>query len=183
MAHYGKQPLSVEYALLGLLEDSPAHPYEVHQRLVTTSPLANVWRIKRGHTYALLGRFEEEGLVSSWLEPQEYKPPRKMLTLTPEGQAVLDNWVRQPVRKPREMRLGFLAKLYFAIRKGVAVELLDAQYLECKRWLDELERSQEHGDLYGRMVLDFRRQQVSSIMEWLCACRQAIDLEEGRYEL
>ena len=179
MAHYGRQPLSVEYALLGLLEDTPAHPYEVHQRLIKASPLSHVWRIKRGHTYALLGRLEEEGLLTSWLESQDAKPPRKMLALTREGRETFTRWMYEPVRKPREMRLTFLAKLYFATRKGTASELVAAQYNECRRWLSDLESVHSGVDTYEQMVLEFRRQQVRSIMAWLSTCRKMINRKEG----
>jgi DNA-binding PadR family transcriptional regulator len=58
-----KEPLTLEYALLGFLRAGPAHAYEIHQRLSQTEVLGLVWRLKQRQVYALLERLEEENYV------------------------------------------------------------------------------------------------------------------------
>ena len=54
-------------------------------------------RLKRGTVYVTLGRMEDKGYVSSRTEdapPDAGGLPRRMYTVTPFGERVLDAWTR-----------------------------------------------------------------------------------------
>src|SRR3954454_23190306 len=102
-----KLPLTVELALLGFLYRQPMHGYQLHQELNEARDLGLVWHLKEAQLYRLLGRLEEEGYITSVNEAQGLRPPRKMLHLTPEGEAAFLAWTRAPVRRGRELRLEF----------------------------------------------------------------------------
>jgi len=75
--------------LLLLLAESPAHGYQLLERLNTLpeAPTAD-----RGHVYRTLRRLEEQGLVTSeWQVPQA-GPARHTYTLTTDGLQALDAW-------------------------------------------------------------------------------------------
>ena len=167
-----------ETALLGFLCGEPKHGYAIHQELADAAGLGPVWRLKLSLLYAQLAKLEEKGFVSSWTEPQEGKPPRKVFQLTETGERAFLDWMRQPVSSGRSFRLEFLVKLYFARREGeaAAARLLTAQRRECLSWL-ATEQALKQGDEgdgreYGRLVHLFRVGQIQAMVDWLDQCRQ-----------
>lgn len=171
--------LTVEYALLGFVYDRPIHGYEIYQQLSAPQGLWQVWRMKQSQLYALLTKLEEEGYLLTTLQPQEARPPRKVYSLTATGRAAFEQWLTTPITHGRQMRLEFLAKLYFAYRQGpsVVAPLLEQQVLTCRRWLTEL---QEQGnttatvDPFAQAVYYFRVTQVESFLTWLLLCQAAL---------
>ncbi len=177
-------PLTIEHALLGFLQDGPLHGYEIHQRLQTAQALGLVWRLKQAHLYALLGKLEDAEL----LEPASSDVPgtlspdimvrgraRRPLALTPTGARAFQVWIHRPVRHGRDLRIEFLAKLFWAQREGLtaASQLVQQQRLVCQSWLAELEAEVElfaNHDFYQRLVLLFRKGQVEAMLDWLDTC-------------
>jgi DNA-binding PadR family transcriptional regulator len=170
-----KLPLSMEHALLGLVRQRPMHAYEIHQTLTQAEALGLVWQLKQGQTYALLTRLEDAGFVASTLEAQDTRPPRKILRLTPEGEAAFARWLATPVRHGRDFRLEFLAKLFFAAQEpGPALEaLLDAQRAACRELIDQINERMSAispNRPYDRLVLQFRLGQLDATLIWLDEC-------------
>jgi PadR family transcriptional regulator, regulatory protein AphA len=172
-----KVPLTLEHALLGFLWHRPMHAYEMHQSLAGAGELGQVWRLKQSQLYALLARLEEEGYVTAVARPQGMRPPRRVMSLTPEGEAAFQGWLVTPVAHGRDFRQEFLAKLYFArAEPATALALIEAQQAACRDWLADLEAQiaeavAEH--VYDRLVLQFRAGQVSAILAWLDTCAEA----------
>lgn len=172
-------PLTVEYALLGFVYERPTHGYEIYQQLSAPAGLWQVWRMKQSQLYALLTKLEEEQYFTTTLQPQEARPPRKVYTLTAAGRASFEAWLTTPVTHGRQMRLEFLAKLYFAYRQGPAVvaPLLQQQTEACHRWLAELQVGAKPSatlDGFAYAVQQFRISQVESFLAWLAMCQQAL---------
>ena len=170
-------PLSMEHALLGFLSARPMHGYELFQTLNSPSGLGLVWRLKQSQLYALLAKLEERGFVQATVEPQENRPPRKMFDLTEDGRRALGVWIRTPVARPRELRLEFLAKLYFARLEGPETtrQLTTRQISRCRSWLAEYEsrlRDLNQVQSYERLVWDLRTRKIEAMLEWLVACKE-----------
>ncbi len=129
-----KLPLAIEYALLGFLRERPLHAYEIHQTLLRPEALGLVWHLKQSLVYVMLERLEEAGYLTTTLEPQNSRPPRKLLHLTNSGRAAFERWQITPVEHGREFRLEFLAKPYFAKQDDPAVvaSLLTTQRVACQ---------------------------------------------------
>jgi DNA-binding PadR family transcriptional regulator len=170
-----KQPLTIEHALLGFLRQQPMHAYEIHQTLLRAEALGLVWHIKQSLVYVMLERLEAEGYVTTSLEPQGSRPPRKILHLTLAGQQAFERWLVAPVAHGRDFRLEFLAKLYFAGHDdpASAAILIAAQMLACQEWLVDL-RAQadalEAARGYDWLVMQFRIGQIEAILAWLDIC-------------
>jgi DNA-binding PadR family transcriptional regulator len=170
-------PLTIEYALLGLLHPQPRHGYEIYRQLADPTGLGLVWRVKQSKVYALLTKLEQQGYVSQTLEPQDARPPRKVFALTETGRQAFLDWVQSPVTRGRGFRLDFLAKLYFARQEGdaVAQTLLDRQQSACQDWLTE-QQSRAEGLANSRpfdwLVHEFRISQVKAMLNWLDTCRE-----------
>jgi PadR family transcriptional regulator AphA len=173
------EPFTLEYALLGFLRDEPLHGYEIHQRLQSADELSRVWRLKQAHLYALLGKLEAAGLIAGELLPQDTRPPRRILHLTDAGRAAFEQWVRTPVQHGRDLRLEFLAKLFWAQRLGDdrAGALIDAQRIAGAQWLADLRRtatSVDENRRYEWLVIQFRLSQTTAMLHWLDTCEEVL---------
>ena len=172
-------PLSTEYALLGFLRRQPMHGYEIHQQLSDATGLGLVWRLKQSQLYALLAKLEREGYVTTTIEYQDARPPRKMFELSEAGRQAFLDWVQRPVPQGRKLRLDFLAKLYFAQFEGpeVAARLIERQRTACHNWLDQQAEETEalrHSHPYDWLVHKFRTGQIEAMLIWLDTCQEAL---------
>lgn len=170
-----KDPLVLEYALLGFIQAEPIHAYEIHQRLEQTEMLRLVWRLKQRQLYALLERLEAAGYLESTTELQENRPPRRMLHLTPSGATAFQHWLATPVEHGRDFRQEFMAKLYFARAEGSATvtALIDRQRAVCQRQLAIFQKQQDSippARVLDLLVLQFRLGQMQAILAWLDSC-------------
>jgi len=174
-----KLPLTIEHALLGFLREHPMHAYEIHQTLMRPAALGLVWHLKQSLVYVMLERLEEAGYITTTLEPQQARPPRKLLHLTPSGRSAFARWLVTPVEHGRDFRLEFLAKLYFANQNDstVVATLLNTQRAACQKWLGDLGAQ---ADLlvgerdYDWLVLQFRIGQIDAILSWLDTCEATV---------
>ncbi|MDH3675111.1 MAG: PadR family transcriptional regulator [Anaerolineae bacterium] len=172
-------PITIEYALLGFLFRQPRHGYEIYQQLLAGDGLGLVWRLKQSQLYALLTKLEQRGFISATLEPQNARPPRKVLQLTIAGRKAFLDWLRAPVPQGRQMRMEFMAKLHFArqLEPAGAVSLIDGQRNICREWLAAL---QHRADALAAecpfewLVYQFRIGQVEAMVNWLDVCEQAL---------
>ncbi|MBW2128399.1 MAG: PadR family transcriptional regulator [Deltaproteobacteria bacterium] len=159
---------AVEYVLLGSLVQGPRHGYEIIRFL--ESDLGTTWRVGTSQLYSVLKRLEHKGLVRSTVETQETRPSRRVFSLTGEGKKVFESWLHTPTRHVRDMRVEFLAKLFF-IRKcsrEKGNELLDAQIRVLESIRDKLLRSREREtDPFSRLVWGFRLETIRAWMTWL----------------
>lgn len=170
-----RQPLTIELALLGFVRRGPMYGYEIHQRLLASAELGLVWTIKQSLLYAHLARLEEDGLLRSTVEARGAKPARKMLHLTAEGEAAFLDWVRSPVEHGRDLRLEFMAKLYFARQESAAaaLELTARQRRVTLEHLDGLRAKAAALDAapsYDWLVLHYRIGQLEAALGWLDRC-------------
>jgi len=74
-----------------LLSNGPTHGYELLERL---PELVGDDRVDVGNVYRALRTLEDEGLVVSEWRADLPGPTKRTYTLTDEGRAVLDSWLR-----------------------------------------------------------------------------------------
>ena len=163
-----------EYAILGLLEEQPMHGYELFQRF-QGEVLGQIVHIEMSQLYAFLKKLERLLLIEANLEPQGARPPRKVYQLTEPGRELLRQWLTTPVERPRDIRIFFLIKLYFAQRQlleGLPA-LLEQEIATCKRFLASLE-ALRHGPVtmrdpafFDQVVLTSRIYQTRALLDWL----------------
>ena len=190
MSNIPSIPLSAAYVLLGLIRHEPLHGYEIHRRLAETPELRLVWHIKQSRLYALLSRLEDEGLAGVKVEPQEARPPRKVYHLTATGRHAYEQWLTQPVDLPRELRLDFMLKLYFAIEEGPETLslLIQRQQEICAHWLATWGGGNAStpggGDApvspFIHAVRCYRHSHIEAIQEWLTSLSDdRVPVDEG----
>jgi len=174
-----RQPLTIEYAVLGLLQARPLHGYQLHQMLSDPAGLSRVWRVKQARLYALLERLEAEGCISSTLQPQEDRPTRRVYQLTEGGRQAFQKWLDAPIKRPRGMRGEIQAKLYFiqfeSSKKRAA--FIATQRQICQRWLSEQKTTENHQNTtntYISLVEQFRSGQIQAMLDWLELCEEKL---------
>ncbi|MEI8307806.1 MAG: PadR family transcriptional regulator [Chloroflexales bacterium] len=177
-----KPPLTIAYGLLGFVRQQPLHGYEIAQRLQATEELGLAWNWKQSQIYAELGYLEQEGYLTSVVEVQGIRPPRKVFRLTETGSAAFAEWIARPVPHGRDFQVEFPVKLYFAQQEGTepALALLARQQEACQNWLAGL-RAQDlpGGDnpSYAQLVQQFRLSQIETTLAWLSTCAMQIERE------
>ncbi len=172
-----------EYALLGLLWNGPRHGYELHRFFAGDQELGAICRLEQSQLYAFLKKLEHLGYLESTLEPQEGRPPRRVVGLSSKGRQVFRQWVEAPTPRPREVRLLFLLKLYFARSFGAEtiLTLISRQIEACQTFLNKVkaaspgaERTGSSGTTSGESLQDFRvivhqarMHQIEATIAWL----------------
>lgn len=164
--------LSPEMALLGQLFGAPDHGYDLHRRAV--SDLGHVWHLSQSQAYAILKRLEAQGDISMQEVPQEKRPSRQLLHLTPQGRERFLNWLDTPSGgSSRAIRLEFLTRLYFLHQYfPEKISLAFArQRCEAEAQIQRLEETREHlcedGQIYNRLSLNMRLRQLKAVLAWL----------------
>ena len=172
--------LTLEHVLLALLDQKPTHGYELYQELCEMKGISLIWNIKQASLYAILDKLEARGFLSSQLVQGGTYPPRKNFHLTEIGKRSLQTWIKSPVRRARDLRQEFLAKLIVArlYGKSDALELIHIQEQACQTWLKELETTvpspnQENMDEW--FVFSYRINRVEAVLKWLKVCELEID--------
>jgi len=168
--------LSPEMALLGQLYGSPGHGYDLHRKVITD--LGQVWHLSQSQAYAILKRLEAQGDISMEEIPQEKLPPRQLLHLTQAGRERFLNWLDTPSGgSTRAIRLEFVTRLYFLNQyfPEKIANAFDQQQSEVQTHIQRLEDMRDHlpdDQVYNRMSLDMRLEQLGAVLEWLDRCEE-----------
>jgi PadR family transcriptional regulator AphA len=163
-----KDKPATEYALLGVLMSGPKHGYEILQCLETG--LGPAWSVSTSQLYVLLKRLEREGLVSSTLQTQDTRPSKRVFSLMPTAEKKFLDWLKTPTDHVRDLRIEFLAKLFFfrnlGLQRGDAlVEAQIALLEQVKEGLTTKRRAEK--DDYKRLVYGFRISTLTGWLNWL----------------
>ncbi|MDQ3986166.1 MAG: PadR family transcriptional regulator [Actinomycetota bacterium] len=158
--------MSVPYTLLGLLEPSPRHGYELKREY--DSLFKNARPVKFGQVYSTLARLQRDGLVAATSEEPGRGPDRRLYAITDEGVADLDLWLREPEPAEPYIRSILFSKVVLALLSGrSAKRFLDAQRDEHQRRMRELTRVKRKGDLADRLVADYALFHLDADLKWI----------------
>ncbi len=169
--HSRSRGLAVEHAILGFLLEAPMHGYELRDRLA--HGLGAFWRIASSQLYQVLHRLEEQGWIEcTTVEARSAGPSRNVYRTTKEGNAAFWDWAMSPVRHVRQIRVEFLAKVYFLRRLAPhrLARLVEGQIAVLRKLDGHLnERSGIETDDagLGALALSFRRNQIGCTIGWL----------------
>jgi DNA-binding PadR family transcriptional regulator len=158
--------VSTAFTLLGLLEPSPSHGYELKrtfdQRFGNDRPLPF------GQVYATLGRLERDGrAVVVGIEAGE-GPERKLYAITDKGVTDLERWLAEPEMPEPHLQTVLFSKVVLALLSGRdAHRYLDAQrttHLARMRELTELRRT---SPLAQSLLADYALFHLEADLRWL----------------
>jgi DNA-binding PadR family transcriptional regulator len=167
--------ISPEFALLGFLIANPSHGYDLHQRF--TTELGHVWHLSQSQAYAILKRLEQHGDISAQIIEQEKLPARQLLRITAQGRQRFFEWLESGIAtNSRSIRLEFLTRLYFTQlhRPENISQIYQMQADEIESIIERLESLIEHlppEQIFNRLSLDLRLQQMRLIQNWMAEIR------------
>jgi DNA-binding PadR family transcriptional regulator len=158
--------MSTSHALLGLLEPSPRHGYELKRLFdryfAPDRPLAF------GQVYATLSRLERDGNVAVAGTGHADGPERRIYAITGRGSEVLANWLSDPIEPEPHLQATLFTKVTLAVLTGRPVEpLLDAQrhaHLARMRELTSLRRS---ASLPIALLADYALFHLEADLRWI----------------
>ena len=173
--------LSPEMALLGQLFGAPGHGYDLHRKVI--SDLGQVWHLSQSQAYSILKRLETQGDL--WLEEiiQERLPSRQLLRLTEQGRKRFLDWLDAPSGgSTRAIRMEFITRLYFLsiYMPERLTEAFQRQRAEASSSIERLLQTRNDlpaEQIFNRMSLDLRLQQLNAVLEWLDECQHYFRLE------
>lgn len=152
--------------LLALLEREPAHGYTLKRRY--DERFARVRPLAFGQVYASLARFEKRGWANALEVEAGEGPERKRYRITPEGVAVVDQWVSEP-QEPAEFAASTLfARVSVALMSGrSAHDVLDTQratHLDRMRALTESRKSADPADV---LAITYELAHLDADLRWI----------------
>jgi len=103
--------MSIKHAILGFLSWMPMTGYELKKLFAESNVLH--WSGNSNQIYKTLVELHQAELVTLDVQQQADRPPRKIYTITPKGQAELRQWVTS-IPEPPQLRNSFLIQLAWA---------------------------------------------------------------------
>jgi DNA-binding PadR family transcriptional regulator len=161
---------SLYYSLLCFFINKRSYGYELYNYISKETSFFNIWYLKQSQFYGFLERLFNEGFLSPKLIEGEQYPDRKLFTITDAGIQQLENWITTPVKRGREMRQEFIAKLFIAQNfYEEKIELLvENQMNVCHQWLDEQDLCLiNEKDHFQILLINYRKKQIQAMLEWL----------------
>ncbi len=104
--------MSLKYMILGLVKEFPAYGYDI-MRVVQRDFAEQGPEINKGQLYTLVKKMEEEGLIVREVVPQDKTPNRKLIKITPQGEADFEKWLRSDAEENENIRYDFYSKYGF----------------------------------------------------------------------
>lgn len=166
--------MSTKLMLLGLLEPTPSHGYELKRaydaRFAAHRPL------KFGQVYATLARFERTGLARVTGVEHGSGPDRKLFAITPDGVAEIDSWIGTPEPPQRGGPSALYAKVTLALLSGrPANQVLDAQRTCHLARMRELTQRARAAEVPDRLAADYEIAHLDADLKWIDEAGQRLD--------
>jgi DNA-binding PadR family transcriptional regulator len=128
--------MSAKHALLGLLLDRPAYPYQLADRM--EQRLGPSWRVNSGSLYNTVKALERDGLIERVNKDPGVQDERHVFQITQRGVGEFESWFGKANDGVRLPRRPLLLKITFAgpHRLAQAIEKIDEYELECAERLN-----------------------------------------------
>ena len=163
-----KKAASTEYAVLGALMSGPRHGYEILRHL--DKAFGSIWQLSASQLYLLLKRLEKEGFLRSNIKAQKARPSKRVFSLTPSGRRIFLDWVHSPTEHVRDLRIEFLAKLFFSRSLSLkgGNNLLENQFLILEKVREGMQRSKDNEkEPFMKLVWGAKIATLEAWVQWL----------------
>jgi DNA-binding PadR family transcriptional regulator len=176
---------TLEYMVLGMVGVAPQSGYTIMSAL--DSGIYSYRSASPGSVYPMLKRLERVGILASELEMIHETRPRKMYTLTPLGEELLNKWLRAPVTKNdvSEDRDITLMKFLFAEQRlshGEIMGWLDSYWAAVDTY-EKLLRAMRDPTLsdwsvHQRLILEASLMDLDMQRGWIKRAREQLGKED-----
>ncbi len=163
--------MSLKFALLGLLAESPKYGYEIKRRF--EGALGNVWSVSYGQLYPTLRRLSELGYVTKKTEPGKKAADKNIYSITEKGRKKIDEWLLKPLRSTYRVKDEFTLRFLFfsKLSPGQVRDYLRAQREKTTLQKESYERTlASRGDQMGYFLQAIIRRGIIHLeaeLHWL----------------
>lgn len=170
--------VTTSYVLLGLLEDSARHGYDL--KLAYDRRFGGAKPLRFGHVYRILAQLTRDGyVVAAGVEPGA-GPERKTYAITPSGVTDLERWLAEPEEPQPQLQAVLFTKVTVALMSGrPADEYLDAQrdlHLARMREITAARRAAEPSDA---LLMDYQLFHIEADLRWIEHAAGRLDTLRG----
>jgi DNA-binding PadR family transcriptional regulator len=177
-------PLSIKYALLGLLADGPLHGYDL--KAAYEAHLVPKGHLNYGQVYATLERLSRDGLVAHDRVPQAERPDKKVFELTAPGRRALREWLETPSSPDLDLRNEIYLKLVLArrLRGGDPRGVLAVERRACFERLHEAAQARKQAEKEGApvqvlLLLELAALKLEAYLKWFDRCDELLREPSG----
>jgi DNA-binding PadR family transcriptional regulator len=144
--------MSAKHALLGLLLDHPAYPYQLADQM--QQRLGPAWKVNSGQLYQTIKGLEKDGLIERVRGVSEDHDDRHVFQATERGVLEFERFFDQTPEPVRLCRRPLLVKITFAgpRRLAEAQAKVDAYEAQCAKRLAETARQHEEISAEGPLL-------------------------------
>jgi DNA-binding PadR family transcriptional regulator len=170
--------MSVDYTILGVLMETPAHGYSIKKYLLEN--FSEEFGINDGQLYPALGKLEARGWIKKRVVQQRRSPAKHLYRVTPEGEAAFLRWLCGEEETEAPGRFDFFWKHEFLQRCGFFRYLhptairaqAERKREEVRRCVADLEglvkrMDERNADPYRRMIVEYGLRYQRMREEWL----------------
>lgn len=161
--------MSVPMTVLGLVEASPRHGYEV--RKVYDAHFGAGRPLKAGQLYATLGRLERDALIAPVGVDRAGGPDRTVFSATAAGRTAVAGWLGSPEPDAPYLQSVVFTKVLLALMSGRPAEQVlevqrSAHLVLMRQWTA---RRREAPTAAGAITADFVLFHLDADLRWLDA--------------
>jgi DNA-binding PadR family transcriptional regulator len=159
--------VTIAYALLGLLEGTSRHGYDLKQsydrRFGATKP------IRFGQVYRTLAQLERDRRVEVVGVEAGAGPDRKRYSITREGVTDLDGWLSEPEEPQPQLQTVLFTKVVLALMSGrPARDYLDVQRAKHLAAMKALTAARRHAvSTQDALLFDYQLFHIEADLRWL----------------
>jgi DNA-binding PadR family transcriptional regulator len=159
--------MAISYALLGLLEGTDRHGYDLKQSY--DRRFGGARPIRFGQVYRTLAQLERDGRVAIAGVEAGDGPDRKRYSITPEGVTDLDAWLAEPEEPQPQLQSVLFTKVVLALMSGrPAAAYLDAQRAAHLGAMKELTAARRAAaSTQDALLADYRLFHIEADLRWL----------------
>jgi len=164
-----------ELLLLGILKVQSQHGYQINEFIERN--LSRVTDMKKPTAYALLERLSQAGYVEVRSEQEGKRPPRKVYSITPSGERVFIDLLRENLARAERMTFAGDVGLMFLdhLPQAEALDLLRQRLSHLKEQISAHERAPRHEHSQG---VDLAMEHILMLLRaeqtWLTATIQRL---------
>ncbi|CEH30371.1 PadR family transcriptional regulator [Aneurinibacillus migulanus] len=154
--------------LLGLLKNQSQHGYQINDFIERN--VSRVMDLKKATAYAILGRLHESGYVTVHTEQEENRPPRKVYSITAEGEEQFYRLLQENLSEMKQVTLpGDIGLMFLDYLSPVeAVHYLRERLQRLETQIQAYESAPEHtSNPSVDLAIDRRLRLMRSDREWL----------------
>lgn len=153
--------------LLGLLRQGEMHGYQINE--VINSHLGTSVQMKPATAYDLLKKMADEGWITYTEEREGNRPPRRVYTITPAGEAAFQSLLRKSLAdyKPAEFQSDISLAFLDTIPAGEALPLLRQRLGLIARLHDDLAAMGLHHPGSMQWVIEHHQRHLAAESAWL----------------